>query len=140
MKRILLALLFSGTLWGQATPPPDTALTGTNQPATQTIVPPPAPDAPPYTFNPLSVKRDPFQAPDFKSAVTQSELQRYDLNEMNLVAILTGMGRPQAMIVLPSGKTHIVQVGDQMGRHNGRISKISDNEIVVRETFKDYQN
>ena len=93
-----------------------------------------------YTFNPLAVKRDPFEAPAFTEKSNLSDLERYDLNEMNLVAILTGMGRPQAMIVLPNAKTHIVQIGDRIGRHNGKVFKVSDSEIVVRENFKDYQN
>lgn len=93
-----------------------------------------------YTFNPLAVKRDPFEMPDLSSKSVQSDLEQYDLNEMNLVAILTGMGRPQAMLVLPNGKTHIVQVGDRVGRHSGKIFRIKENEIVVKETFRDYQN
>jgi len=93
-----------------------------------------------YTFNPLAVKRDPFEPPEASDKGTTNELLRFDLNEMNLVAVLSGMGSPQGMIVLPNGKTHIVQVGDRVGRHNGRISKIKDNEVVVKETFRDYQN
>ncbi len=93
-----------------------------------------------YTFNPLSVKRDPFEAPEINEKAGVNDLMKFDLNEMNLVAILSGMGRPQGMIVLPNGKTHIVQVGDLIGRHSGRIAKISDNEVIVKETFRDYQN
>ncbi len=92
-----------------------------------------------YTFNPIAVKRDPFDPPLFSDNSKVSELQLFDLNEMNLVAVLTGMGRPQAMLVLPNGKTHIVQAGDQIGRHKGRVSRITENEIVVKEVFKDYQ-
>jgi Tfp pilus assembly protein PilP len=50
------------------------------------------------------------------------------------------MGSPQAMVALPDKSTHIVQVGDQIGRRRGVIAKISTNEIVIRETFRDYQN
>jgi type IV pilus assembly protein PilP len=92
-----------------------------------------------YSFNPLAVKRDPFTPPSVKGAEV-SDLRRYDLNEMNLVAILMGMGAPQAMIQLPNGKTHIVQVGTPIGRRNGKVFKIKSDEVVVRESFTDYQN
>lgn len=93
-----------------------------------------------YTFNPLSVKRDPFFPSELATSKKSNDLLRFDLNEMNLVAILTGMGAPQAMIVLPNSKTHIVQVGDPIGRHQGKVARISATEVIVRETFTDYQN
>ena len=97
-------------------------------------------DSSTYTFNPLSVKRDPFEPPEASDKAGVNDLLRFDLNEMNLVAIMSGMGRPQGMIVLPNGKTHIVQTGDIIGRHNGKIAKITDSEVIVKETFRDYQN
>lgn len=93
-----------------------------------------------YTFNPLAVKRDPFFPSELSTSKKSNDLLRFDLNEMNLVAILTGMGAPQAMIVLPNSKTHIVQVGDPIGRHQGKVARISATEVIVRETFTDYQN
>lgn len=92
-----------------------------------------------WTFNPIAVKRDPFIAPEAKAERELNELQQFDLNEMNLVAILTGMGSPQAMVVLPNGKTHIVQKGDSIGRHNGRIHRIKSDEVVVTESFRDFK-
>lgn len=93
-----------------------------------------------FYFNPLKVKRDPFLPPSSLKSSTSSDLVNYDTNEMSLVAILSGMGAPKAMILLPSGKTHIVQKGDQIGRNRGRVKQITANEVVVQETFKDYKN
>lgn len=93
-----------------------------------------------YVFNPQKLKRDPFLPPDSLLQEKVSELLLYELSEMNLVAILSGMGAPRAMLMLPSGNTHIVQKGDQLGRNRGRVSQITHNELVVRETYKDYKN
>ena len=92
-----------------------------------------------FSFNPISVKRDPFQPPEVKGNSALSDLNRYDLNEMKLVAIMTGLGQPQAMIVLPNNRTHIVQKGDSIGRQNGRIQRITANEVTVKEFFKDFR-
>ncbi|MBS1982785.1 MAG: pilus assembly protein PilP [Bdellovibrionales bacterium] len=92
-----------------------------------------------WTFNPLHVKRDPFEGPPEQKKASTNELRRFDLNEINLVAILTGLGAPQAMLVLPNGKTHIVQIGDDIGRHNGRVYKITATEVVVVESFLDFR-
>lgn len=94
-----------------------------------------------WTFNPLNVKRDPFFPPssERKGGGPQNELRQVDLNEIHLVAIMTGLGAPQAMVVLPNGKTHIIQERDFIGRHNGRVHRISQNEVVVQEAFKDFK-
>ncbi len=93
-----------------------------------------------YSFNPLAIKRDPFLPPTMDAGKLVKEIQAYDINEMNLVAVLTGFGKPQAMIALPSGRTEIVSEGDLIGRRNGRVAKITPNEIQIKESFKDYQN
>lgn len=93
-----------------------------------------------YSFNPLAVKRDPFVAPTVDKRKLVGELNRYDVNEMTLVAIMSGLGPAQAMIVLPNGNTHIVQVGDAIGRRNGKVAKITANEVIIRESFRDYQD
>lgn len=93
-----------------------------------------------FYFNPLKVKRDPFLPPNSLKTSGTSDLVNFDTNEMSLVAILSGMGAPKAMILLPGGKTHIVQKGDQIGRNRGRVKQITSSEVIVQETFKDYKN
>ena len=92
-----------------------------------------------FTFNPLEVKRDPFSPPEIKDSEQVDELRRYDLFEMKLVAIMTGLGAAKAMLVLPSGKTHIVQEGDRLGRNKGYVMKITAKELTVVESFKDFR-
>ncbi len=92
-----------------------------------------------FTFNPLSVKRDPFTPPAIETKGNENELIKFDLLEMKLVAIMTGLGTPKAMLVLPSGSSHIIQEGDQLGKNRGYVSKILSKEITVVESFKDFR-
>jgi len=92
-----------------------------------------------FTFNPLEVKRDPFSPPEVKAVDEVDELRNYDLFEMKLVAIMTGLGAAKAMLVLPNGKTHIVQENDRLGRNSGHVIKITAKELTVVESFKDFR-
>jgi Tfp pilus assembly protein PilP len=93
-----------------------------------------------FTFNPLSVQRDPFSPPEVKKGdLSVNELTRFDLFEMKVVAIMTGLGASKAMLVLPNGNTHIVQKGDKIGKNSGYIVDIKANELVVLESFKDFR-
>ena len=91
-----------------------------------------------YIFDQAHIKRDPFK-PLEESGDNRKLLTVYDVTKFQLVAILTGMGAPRAMIMLPNQTTEILQVGDTIGRNNGKIQKIADSEIVIKEIYKDYQ-
>jgi Tfp pilus assembly protein PilP len=91
-----------------------------------------------YVFDQSNIKRDPFK-PLEESGDNRKLLTVYDVTKFQLVAILTGMGAPRAMIMLPNQTTEILQVGDTIGRNNGKIQKIADSEIVIQEIYKDYQ-
>jgi Tfp pilus assembly protein PilP len=92
-----------------------------------------------FTFNPLQVKRDPFSPPEIKTSELVSDLRQFDLFEMKLVAVMTGLGAPKAMLVLPNGATHIIQEGDALGRNQGVVSQIKSDAVLVRESFKDFR-
>jgi Tfp pilus assembly protein PilP len=91
-----------------------------------------------YIFDQAHIKRDPFK-PLEETGDNRKLLTVYDVTKFQLVAILTGMGAPRAMIMLPNQTTEILQVGDTIGRNNGKIQKIADSEIVIKEVYKDYQ-
>ena len=78
-----------------------------------------------YVFDQSNIKRDPFK-PLEESGDNRKLLTVYDVTKFQLVAILTGMGAPRAMIMLPNQTTEILQVGDTIGRNNGKIQKIAD--------------
>jgi Tfp pilus assembly protein PilP len=93
-----------------------------------------------FSFNPLKVKRDPFTPPPVAPSENVSDLLNFDLFELKLVAVMMGLGAPKAMVVLPDGKTHIVQQNDRIGRNRGFVVQVKDDELVVQEVFRDHRN
>ncbi len=91
-----------------------------------------------YYFEPSKIKRDPFQ-PIADLGNNKNLLTAFDVTRFQLVAVLTGMGSSRAMIMLPNKETEIVRVGDKLGKNNGKVHRINDSEIVVKEAYKDYQ-
>jgi type IV pilus assembly protein PilP len=97
--------------------------------------------------------RDPFESytVQFK-AKAPDEMQRRvimsttGIDEMRLIAIVTGMAQPKAMLVDPAGVGHVVQRGDYVGSPkviqatgsvsmaiNWRVDRIRDNEVVLTQ-------
>ena len=104
-------------------------------------------------FVPSIRNRDPFQsyAEKFKANAPQ-EMQRRvimsttAIEDMKLIAIVTGLSRPKAMLVDPGGVGHVVERGDYLGRPkviqatgsvsmaiNWRVDRIRDNEVVLTQ-------
>jgi hypothetical protein len=68
------------------------------------------------------------------------------VEEMRLIAIVTGVPKPKAMLVDPLGVGHVVERGDDIGRPkviqasgnvamtlNWRVDRIRDNEVVLSQ-------
>ncbi|MEZ4813893.1 MAG: pilus assembly protein PilP [Bdellovibrionota bacterium] len=91
-----------------------------------------------YYFEPAKIKRDPFQ-PLSDAGNNKSLLTAFDVTRFQLVAVLTGLGSSRAMIMLPNKETEIVRVGDKLGKNSGKVHRINDSEVVVKESYKDYQ-
>lgn len=64
---------------------------------------------------------------------TISELQRFDIDELKLTAIIYGISDRRAILVDPTSKSHIVKEGDFIGRNFGRISGIKQDQVIVQE-------
>ena len=103
--------------------------------------------------------RDPFRtfiatfAPPESKRVAQNQraviLPQYSIDELKLVAIVTGGDYPRAMVVDPSGKGWVLKRGDFVGRPeivhiggangadyqlNWRVDKVRDGDLVfIRE-------
>lgn len=84
-----------------------------------------------------------------RTAQTQVVAKRFALDELKLVAIVTGGTNPRAMFIDPEGKGHIVTLGQLIGRSelvkaggaggaeydlNWRVDRIREGDVVfVRE-------
>lgn len=64
-------------------------------------------------------------------------LECCELNQFKLVAVVVSSERSSALVQAPDSKRYIVKVGDIMGARDGRIVKIEDRSITVREYARD---
>lgn len=63
-----------------------------------------------------------------------SILQNYPTSELSVVGIWqTDSGERKALILTPKQEGVVAAVGDSLGRLGGRVSKISDSDVTVRE-------
>ncbi|HVO31246.1 MAG TPA: pilus assembly protein PilP [bacterium] len=109
-----------------------------------TATPTPTPDdSEEYTYNPIG-KRDPFKsflaeeiAPGSQKALTP--LQRYDIDQLNVIGIIWGISTPRAMVTTPDAKGYVVQKGTLVGKNWGKVSRITQDEVIVSEEYRDFE-
>jgi type IV pilus assembly protein PilP len=98
-----------------------------------------------YVYDPTG-KRDPFQP--FIAAqmpvmptgeqIHVTPLQKYDLNELKLVAIIVGAGEGTAMVEDPEGKGYIIKKGVYVGTNYGEVKAVLKDQVIIEERYKDY--
>jgi len=99
--------------------------------------------APPtYIYTPIG-KRDPFKSaykvirkPDEKAP--GGILTKYEIDQLKLTAIISGISRPRAQVDLPDGKGVSIRVGTRIGKNFGRVVRIKHNEVIVSEDYRDW--
>jgi type IV pilus assembly protein PilP len=94
-----------------------------------------------YHYDPDG-KTDPFKSYIRRQvtleADTSSPLERFDLSQLIVMGIIWGVDEPRALIKDPTGKGYIVKAGQPIGKNKGRILRIEDNKVVVKETYLDH--
>lgn len=94
-----------------------------------------------YSYNPVG-KRDPFRSPLEELQRTTSNtvattcdqpLCQWDLDQLKLVAVVTGDANPIAMVEDPMGRGHVVRRNARMGRQGGRVTQILRDSVTVTE-------
>ncbi len=70
-----------------------------------------------------------------KPIVPRTPLQRYELDQLKLVAVIWGIANPTAMVEAPDGKGYSIKKGDLIGSRGGRVKRIEKDKIVVEERF-----
>jgi Tfp pilus assembly protein PilP len=114
---------------------PDTAVAGGGLTAEGTVTEG-------YTYQ-AEGKRDPFRSFVLEHEKELSEhergpLEQFDLNQLQVVAVVWDTNRPRALIEDPSGRDYIVSQGTAIGKNEGLVIRIDDNTVLVRETYVDY--
>ncbi len=147
--RVVQAIATVGILFligcGGGTPPP-------SRPRPQMHAPPPvvmnpevdALSALPVRYDPTD-KRDPFQSYIKLSQMLDTEevtapLERFELNQLLVTAIIWGNEIPRALVQDPTGKEYIVDEGTPIGKNKGKITEIGDNLVLVKETYIDFRD
>lgn len=101
-------------------------------------------------------KRDPFRSPDLtqtalkadtkaakplvrrvKRRTPRTELEKFELDQIKVVATITGVANPVAMLEGPDGQGFVVRRGTTLGRNGGRITRIYSSGIVISEVTRD---
>lgn len=59
-----------------------------------------------------------------KSQRIKGPLERFELDQYRLIAIMVVKGTPRAMIKAPDGKGYTVKVGQYIGMNDGKVRKI----------------
>ncbi len=95
-----------------------------------------------FSYSPVG-QRDPFDSLLRKEAEARQEkapktpLEKFDLGQFRVQAILIGKGVPRAMASAPDGKNYILKPGLKIGKNNGVITDINKSAIVVEESTID---
>ncbi len=76
---------------------------------------------------------------DNKPKRVLTPLEKMELSQIKLVAVILMENRQLAMVEETTGKGYEVNIGTYMGKKNGQVSKINQSSIVVKEYVKDYK-
>jgi type IV pilus assembly protein PilP len=95
-----------------------------------------------YAYSAIG-KRDPFRSPleEFNRedlGVPVTELQRFEIDQLKLVAIVSRVATPYAMVEDPTSKGHTLTRGTLIGKNWGKVSQITGTCVEVKEDYRDY--
>ncbi|MBI3060193.1 MAG: pilus assembly protein PilP [Deltaproteobacteria bacterium] len=89
-------------------------------------------------------KRDPFRPLSLKPKASQrarenlSPLERYELGQLKLVAIVWDIKEPKAMVEDGTSLGYIVKIGTLIGPNEGKVKAIKPTEVIIEERFTDF--
>ena len=66
-------------------------------------------------------------------------LEKIELSQIRLVAVIIMKDRSIAMVEEASGKGYEVEIGTYIGKNQGKVFEIRKSSIVVKELVKDYK-
>jgi len=135
----LLALLALAAC-GSKPPPRPAAVARPATPAPVAAAPTALPEAPEWAYSSVG-KRDPFRS--FLAEIEVSAqavasrcatpLGRFELEQLKLAAVITGLEDPVAMVQAPNGVGYMVRRGACIGKNGGAVAAVRSSEVVVSE-------
>jgi type IV pilus assembly protein PilP len=94
-----------------------------------------------YSYDPTG-KADPFKpfiqvtSPGSKYSPL-TPLQKYDISQLKLVAIIITPGGNTALVEDTTGKGYFLKKGTGIGKNDGRVTKILKDKVIIEETYQD---
>ncbi len=96
-----------------------------------------------YSYNPAG-KADPFK-PFIQLAVAKggsktgplTPLQKYDISQLKLVAIISSPGGNIALVEDVAGKGYFLKKGTWIGKNDGTVTRILKDKVIIEETYQD---
>jgi type IV pilus assembly protein PilP len=100
------------------------------------------PKGKPDPFKPLIVEKTEAALAKPKPAAeaafeAATPLERMDLGQLKLVAVIWNTSDPKAMVEDDTGKGYILSIGTSIGKNRGKVSQINSSGILVSQTFED---
>ena len=96
-----------------------------------------------YAYNPLG-KPDPFKpfiqmTPSklYSKNVPQTPLQKYEISQLTLVAIITTPEGNIALIEDSAGKGYFLKKGTEIGKNDGKVKQILKDKVIIEEVYED---
>lgn len=95
-----------------------------------------------YNYDPIG-KRDPFKSLVVEELTNRPKpktpLQQFDIDQLTVVGIIWGISNPKAMIQAPDGKGYVVGKGTPIGKGRGKVTRITQREVVISEEYRDFE-
>jgi type IV pilus assembly protein PilP len=97
---------------------------------------------PEFTYNPAG-KPDPFK-PFIQLTLARrpggmplTPLQRYEVSQLKLVAIIASPGGNVALVEDSAGKGFFLKKGTLVGNNDGKVSKVLKDRVIIEEIYQD---
>ncbi len=99
-------------------------------------------EEPVYAYNPAG-KPDPFKpfiqlTPVREGSRTAlTPLQKYDISQLKLVAIISKPEGNIALVEDATGKGYFLKKGTWIGKNDGKVTKILKDKVIIEEVYQD---
>jgi len=95
-----------------------------------------------YSYNPAG-KSDPFKpflqlaSARGGSRAVLTPLQKFDISQLKLVAIITTPGGNIGLVEDVTGKGYFLKKGTWIGKNDGKVTKILKDKVIIEEVYQD---
>ena len=77
--------------------------------------------------------------PEEKPRRVLTPLEKMELSQLKLVAVILMKNKKLAMVEEATGKGYEVGIGTYIGKESGQVTEINPSSIIIREIVKDYK-